>query len=181
MKLKEEPLKHELIYDGTVVRLYRDEARMPDGTVAPREVVCHPGGVTVAMEDEQGSFFLVRQWRYAQGREMIEFPAGKREPGEAPLETAIREIKEETGYEGTDFRYLGEIVPTGAYDSEVIHMYTCKKGAYTGQKTDPDEYLEVMTRPLDEIEELVHRHLITDAKTIIAMYFIKQVKQEETQ
>ena len=88
MNLDEKTLKQEAVYDGIILHVHKDVAEMPDGTTAPREVVEHPGGVGIAMEDESGKFFLVRQYRYAQHEVTLEFPAGKKEKGEDPLSTA---------------------------------------------------------------------------------------------
>ena len=122
MDLKEKQLSADYRFRGHIINVRVDEARMPDGQIVSREVVEHPGGVGIALEDEEGKFFLVTQWRYAQEQVTIEFPAGKREKGEDDLLTARREIIEETGYEGEDFVYLGSMIPTGAYDSEQIGM-----------------------------------------------------------
>ena len=117
MELKETTVKETTVYDGHIIKVRLDEAKLPNGETAPREVVVHPGGVGIALEDEDGRFFFVTQWRYGQGMVMLEYPAGKKEPGEDPLTTAKREIVEETGYEGKHFVHLGSLVPTPAYDS----------------------------------------------------------------
>ncbi|MBQ6355871.1 MAG: NUDIX hydrolase [Solobacterium sp.] len=179
MELIEKTCSRRLRYEGPVVKVYEDDALMPSGNHALRVVVDHPGGVAVAMEDEEGRFFVVTQWRYAQRCLMIEYPAGKREEGEDPVTTAAREIREETGYEGVDFRYLGKMVPTGAYDSEIIHMYACRKGAYTGQQLDKDEYLEVASMSLDELRDAVMDGGITDAKTIVMTFKLIELKKQE--
>ena len=179
MELIEKTCSRRLRYEGPVVKVYEDDAQMPTGNHALRVVVEHPGGVAIAMEDEEGRFFVVTQWRDAQRCLMVEYPAGKREEGEDPLMTAAREIREETGYEGTDFRYLGKMVPTGAYDSEVIHMYACRKGKHTGQHLDKDEYLEVTSMSLDELRDAIMDGGITDAKTIVMTFKLMELKKQE--
>ena len=86
-------------FHGKVINLRTDLATAPDGSEVYREVVEHPGGVAIALEDEDGTFFMVTQYRYAQEKILLEFPAGKKEIGEDPMDTAKREIIEETGYE----------------------------------------------------------------------------------
>ncbi|MBR4444558.1 MAG: NUDIX hydrolase [Solobacterium sp.] len=179
MNMKEETLKKEIVYDGKIITVRSDTARTPEGDIVPREVVEHPGGVGIAMEDEEGKFFMVTQYRYAQECVTIEFPAGKKEYGEDPLTTAKREIVEETGYEGTDFVYLGKMFPTPAYDSEVVDFYYTKKGAYRGQHLDADEYLNLSRMSLDEIIDAAVEGKIPDAKTMCMALLIQQMKARQ--
>ena len=174
---KEETLKKEYKYNGHIIRVRLDEAKTPDGNTVPREVVEHPGGVGIALEDEEGKFFMVTQYRYAQEKIMIEYPAGKKEPGEDPLETARREIIEETGYEGVDFVRLGQMVPTPAYDTEVIDLFYAKTGEFLGQHLDEDEYLNVSRMSLEEITEKIITGEITDAKTMGMTFLVQEYKR----
>lgn len=177
MDLTETTLTETELYKGLILRVRKDTARMPDGQVADREVVEHPGGVGIALEDPaDGKFFFVTQWRYAQGTVTLEFPAGKKEAGEDPFVTGQREIIEETGYEGTDWRYLGRIFPTPAYDTEVIELYYARKGAFRGQHLDADEYLNVKKYSLDEITQMILEHKIPDAKTVSMTFLLKELK-----
>ena len=168
-ELEEKTLTKHYVYTGPIVNLREDTAEMPDHSVADRILVEHPGGVGIALEDENGKFFFVSQWRYAQSEVTLEYPAGKREKGEDDLTVAKREIAEETGYEGTDWVYLGTIYPTPAYDSETIGMYYAKKGKYVGQHLDQDEFLDVIRLPIDKVYQRVDRGEIYDAKTLAAL------------
>lgn len=174
--LAQKTLKKETVFDGQILHVRRDEARMPDGQIVEREVVEHPGGVGIALEDEDGRFYVVRQWRYAQEQETLEYPAGKKEKGEDPLMTAKREIVEETGYEGTDWKYLGSMMPTPAYDTEVIELYYARKGAFRGQHLDSDEDLDVKTCSLEELTEEVLAGTIRDAKTMYLTLLLRELK-----
>lgn len=176
--LTEKTLKKKYIYHGQILTVREDEAQMPDGQIVPREVVEHPGGVGIALEDEDGRFFFVTQWRYAQEEVTLEYPAGKREKGEDDLKTAQREIIEETGYEGTDWVYLGEMYPTPAYDSETVGMYYAKKGKFLGQHLDSDEYLNVSELTLDEITDKIVKGEVHDAKTISMTFLLKEFRKE---
>jgi len=176
-EMKEVALKKEIIYQGNVIHVRKDEARLPDGKVAPREVVEHPGGVGIALESPEGKFYFVKQWRYAQEMIMLEYPAGKKEKGEDPLTTAKREIIEETGYEGIDFVYLGKVVPTPAYDNEVIDLYYAKQGEYKGVHLDEDEYLNLYQYTLEEITDFIYQGKVTDAKTIAMTFLLKEYKR----
>lgn len=176
-ELEEKTLTKKYVYEGPVVNLREDTAEMPDHTTAPRTLVEHPGGVGIALEDEDGTFFFVSQWRYAQSCVTLEYPAGKREKGEDDLAVAKREIAEETGYEGKDWVYLGTIYPTPAYDSETIGLYYAKKGDYVGQHLDRDEHINVSKLTLDEITEKIVNGEIHDAKTVSMTFLVKEMKE----
>ena len=175
--LSQKKLSEEEIFDGYIIRVRRDKAKMPDGQIVDREVVEHPGGVAIALEDENGEFYMVTQWRYAQEQVTMEYPAGKKEPGEDPLETAKREIIEETGYEGVDWKYLGSMMPTPAYDTEVIELYYARKGAFKGQHLDSDEDLDVRTYSLEELTERTEKGELRDAKTMYMTLLLQELKR----
>ncbi len=175
--LSQKKLSEEEIYKGFMLRVRKDKAQLPDGQCVEREVVEHPGGVAIALEDEKGEFYMVTQWRYAQEQVTLEFPAGKKEPGEDPLETAKREIIEETGYEGKDWRLIGSMMPTPAYDTEVIELYYAKKGAFRGQHLDSDEDLDVRTYSLKELTDKAVRGELHDAKTMYMALLVNELKR----
>jgi len=179
--LKEEQVSTEYQYQGKIVKMRTDRAKMPDGAIVDREVVEHPGGVGIAMEDAEGKFYMVTQWRYAQKGVFVEFPAGKKEKGEDPLTTARREIVEETGYEGTEFTYLGRLVPTPAYDEEVIDLYYTRQGKHVGQHLDSDEFINLSRMSLPEIIDQIMAGGITDAKTIAMAFLIQERKKRMNQ
>ena len=114
MELIEQKLKTLTSYHGVIVNVRLDEARLPDGSTAKREVVEHPGGVTVLPLEADGTVWCVRQYRYPFSRTLLELPAGKLEPGEAPERAAARELSEETGLSAGRLQYLGANFPLGA-------------------------------------------------------------------
>jgi len=162
------------VFDGQILQVRVDQLRLDDGQQVSREVVVHHGGAAVALQADDGSFLMVRQYRYGSGQYQLEFPAGKKEPGEDGLAVVTREVAEETGYEGRGFVSLGSIVPTGAYDSEVIDMFYARQGAYVGQHLDSDERLEVLRMTLDELTAKVMDNEIVDAKTIVMIMMLNQ-------
>ena len=176
MDMQEVPVKQTTVYDGHIIKVRLDEARLPDGTTAPREVVEHPGGVGIALEGEDGKFFFVTQYRYGQEAVMLEYPAGKKEAGEDPMTTAKREIIEETGYEGEDFVHLGSLVPTPAYDTEVIELYYARQGKFVGQHLDADENINLSRLSLDEIIDNIVAGEVSDAKTVAMSFLIREFK-----
>ncbi|MBR5525026.1 MAG: NUDIX hydrolase, partial [Clostridia bacterium] len=110
--LTEKTLSQSTAFQGRLLRLRVDEALLPDGTTAGREVVEHPGGVGVLALTEDRKVLLVRQYRYPYGEILTEIPAGKRDPGEDPLTTGMRELEEETGYRANTFTPLGVVYPS---------------------------------------------------------------------
>ena len=169
MHLREDTIKSELMFDGKVVKLYKDEARLEDGSIVSRELIKHPGGVCVVPLDDEGNVYMVRQFRYPFQTQLIEIPAGKLEYGEDHRQCGLRELKEEAGAECRRFTYLGKLYPTVAYDSEVIHMYLAQDLSFGEQKLDDDEFLDVFKVPFDKAIEMVMNGEILDSKTQIAL------------
>lgn len=165
----ETPLHSTTLYSGKIIRLRRDEVRLENGHTTTREVVEHNGGIAVAALTDRDELLMVRQLRYPYGKELLEVPAGKREGTEDPLLGGQRELREETGAVGRDYRFLGEIYPTPGYCSEIIWLYACRVDTIGANAPDPDEFLDVARIPLDTAEQMVLRGEIPDAKTQIAV------------
>ena len=167
--LREEPLEQTYRYKGKIINLRVDQARLPNGRTASREVVEHPGGVCIAALTEQNELLFVRQFRYPFQNVLLELPAGKLEPGETPLEAVRREQLEETGTCGETYVSLGRSYATPAYCTEQIHIWACRITSRGEQHLDPDEFLEVEAVPLERAVELVLSNQIPDAKTQIGI------------
>ncbi len=156
-------------YDGKIVKLFVDKARLENGDIVTREVIKHPGGVCVVPLDNDNNVILVRQFRYPHARALLEVPAGKLEYGEDPEKCGLRELKEETGCTCDSFVSLGKLLPTPAYDTEITYMYLAR-GLHGGeQDLDDDEFLEVEKIPLEKAAEMIMNNEIDDAKTQIAI------------
>ena len=169
MDMTEKTLSSERIYDGAIIHVRRDRVLLPNGRTSVREVVEHPGGVGILAVDGDGMVLLVRQYRYAFGRTLLEIPAGKREPGEEPLVTARRELREETGVTADSWTPLGQLIASpGCYD-ETLYLYLAP-GLHSGD-TDPDEdeFLSVERMPMAELTRRCLADAITDAKTVCAV------------
>lgn len=167
--LFEKKLSSELIYDGKILRLTRDTALLENGETAFREVVHHSGGVCVLPLDDDGNVLFVKQFRYPFASVLLEIPAGKREPGEDPLQCGIRELSEEVGARASEIIPLGKLYPTVAYNTEVIYMYLARGLSFHDQHLDADEFVDVIRIPLKEAYEMVMRDEIPDSKTQIAI------------
>jgi len=126
-ELTEHQISSELVFDGKLLKVYRDQVSLPDGSRGEREYIRHPGAVAVVPLFDDGSVLLERQFRYPQGRVFIEIPAGKLEPNEPHLETAKRELLEETGYSAAEWTRLGVIHTAIAYTNEAIEIFIARK------------------------------------------------------
>ena len=158
------------MFDGALLHVRRDRVRLPDGAEATREYVVHPGAVLMVPILADGRLVLERQFRYPVGRVMLEFPAGKIDPCETPLATAQRELREETGYTAGTWEHLGTVHPEIGYSTEVIEMYVATNLAHVGAQLDDGEFLDVVLMPEDELLAAFDAGLVTDGKTIAALF-----------
>ncbi len=179
--LTERKKTSELIYDGKVLHLYRDEILLPDGSEGVREYCNHNGGVCVLPLTDEGEVICVKQYRYAHQRCTIEIPAGKLEKGErAHLEeAALRELREETGATCDELIYLGEMYPSPALLSEVIYIYFARGLHFGEQDLDDDEFLDCLRIPLDRMLEMIAEGQLPDAKTQIAAMRVHLLLEQE--
>lgn len=169
MHLEEKTTASETVYNGKIFKVTKDSALLENGAEVQRDVVHHSGGVTVIPVNEKNEILMVRQYRYPHHKVMLEIPAGKLEPGESHYDCGKRELLEETGCTCREYKYIGEVVPTPAYVSEVIHMYMASGLEYSEQNLDDDEFLEVEKVPLEKAVEMVMNGEITDSKTQIGV------------
>jgi len=147
----------------------RDVVRLPDGSQATREYILHPGAAAIVALFDDGRILLERQYRYAQRREFIELPAGKLEPNEPHLETAKRELLEETGYTAAQWQRLGVLHTAIAYTDEAIELFLARKLTRGAAKLDAGEFLETLIVPFDEAIAMALDGRITDVKTVAGL------------
>ena len=167
--LEEKKVSGEEVYRGGFLRLYRDVVRLPDGTQGVREYIRHPGAVLILPLLPGGRVLLERQFRYPHGRAFIELPAGKKEAGEPALETARRELLEETGYVAREWTRLGVIHNAIAYSDEGIELFVAQELERRTARLDKGEFLEVFETSVAEAVAMVRDGRITDAKTVAAL------------
>lgn len=170
MNLYEKTVSQDVRFNGHIINLRVDNALLPNGNHATREVVEHPGGVCVAALTAEQELLFVRQFRYPYGEVLLELPAGKLDrDGEDPLEAGKRELREETGAVAENYRSLGKLYPSPGYCDEIIHLYLAQNLSFGESDPDEDEFLECERIPLDRAVEMVLQNEITDAKTQVAV------------
>lgn len=176
----ERTLQSREIFSGKILRLTLDTVELENGKEARREVVHHHGGAAVIPMTETGEVYLVRQYRYAMGQELLEIPAGKLEAGEDPLPAARRELLEECGLLADHMTDLQPIYPSVGYDSEVIHMYLATGLHPARQHLDEDEFLDVCRVPLDQAVAWIQQGEIRDGKTVAGLLKVKLLLEKRT-
>lgn len=172
--LVETTLSSDTVYQGHFLHVKRDRVRLPDGREAPREYVVHPGAVMIVALLPDGRLVMERQFRYPVGRVMVEFPAGKLDAGEGGLACAQRELREETGYTARRWARAGVMHPVIGYATELIEVWFAD-GLTAGERhLDEGEFLDVFAATQEELEDGMRDGLLTDAKTIVGMMWLRQ-------
>lgn len=167
--LRETPLDSTLVFQGRLLQVHVDRVRLPDGSEAVREYARHPGAVVILPLLESGELLFERQFRYPLARSFLELPAGKIDPGEAPAETAVRELREETGHVAGVWHHLGVMHPCIGYSNERIEVFLARDLVQeSGPQPDPGEFLEILTLDIHAVRAAIRDGRITDAKTITA-------------
>ncbi len=179
MELREKQLESEQLFEGKIVRLYRDTVELPNGKTAFREVVRHPGGVIILPIDGEGNVRMVRQFRYPFGRAILEIPAGKLEYGEEPFSAARRELSEEIGATAERWTDLGKLLPTPGFCDEVHHLYLARELTFGETHPDEDEFLEQVKLPFDEAWAMAADGRLQDGKTVAALMRARVLMEEE--
>lgn len=172
--LVERCTESELLLRGNFLEVRRDQVVLPDGGQASREYILHPGAVLVVPLLDNGRLLLERQYRYAVQRVLLEFPAGKIDPGEDPLVCAQRELREETGYRAREWAYAGTLHNAAAYSDERIEIWFARGLSPGVQQLDAGEFIELVQRHEDELDALMLSGELTDAKTLIALQWLQR-------
>ena len=179
MNLEEKQLSFDYKFKGKIINLRVDEALLPNGATATREVVEHNGGICVVPITENGEVLMVEQYRYPYGEVILEIPAGKRDGNEEPLEGGKRELREETGAVAENYTFLGELYPTPGYCGEVIYMYLATGLSFGETDPDDDEFLNVKKIPLEKAVDMIMKGEIKDAKTQTAILKVERMLKND--
>lgn len=162
-------INRETKFTGRIIRIDTGTVRLDDGREAQREVMVHPGGVGVlpVLDD---AVVLVRQFRIAIGRDMLEIPAGKFEPGDTPEKRALAELEEETGYSAGRLESIGKMYPSVGILSEALHLFLAFDLRQVLARPEWDEQIEVVTMSLAEVRSGLRKHAFEDGKTRVALH-----------
>jgi ADP-ribose pyrophosphatase len=175
--LIESKLKSQELFRGSFLHAFRDTVTLPDGTQASREYVIHPGAVMIVplleMPGQPLQLVMERQFRYPVKQVMLEFPAGKLDPNESTLECAQRELFEETGYSAKQWAKAGVMHPVISYSTEFIEIWFAKDLSLGERQLDPGEFLEVITKTPEALQQACLKGEVTDGKTITGMFWLQ--------
>ena len=177
MTFEEKTLKSEMIYEGAIINLRKDKVTVEHGT-SYREIVEHNGGAVLAAVTPEGKMVMVRQYRKAAERVMLEAPAGKIDKGEDPVQAAVRELKEETGYTAGKVTFLTQFYPSVGYSEEILYLYLCTDLIPGETNFDENEALDIEEMDIDTLYRMAMDGDIEDAKTAIAIFMVKSLLAE---
>ena len=172
--LYEKTLHSETIYEGRIIDVRVEDVQLPNGKQSKRELIDHPGAVAIIAQTPDDKILAVRQYRKALGKAIVEIPAGKLEQGEEPELTAVRELEEETGYTCEKLEKVISFYTSPGFANELVHLYVAKGLTKKGeQSADEDEFLDLLHLSIEEMEVMLDRQEIHDAKTAYALMYLK--------
>ena len=173
--LIESEVSTETVFTGALLNVRKDCVRLPNGQESVREYIVHPGAVVILAFLPNGNLLFERQFRYPLHRIFLELPAGKIDQGEAIIDTARRELREETGYAASEWEYLGVMHPCIGYSDEHIEIFAARGLHLAGEKQlDHNEFLDVVELSPAEAKQAVWDGRITDAKTITSLFWLEK-------
>ncbi|MFM6985936.1 MAG: NUDIX domain-containing protein [Hydrogenophaga sp.] len=173
--LREQTVSRTGLLRGHFLHVVRDTVRLPAGGQATREYVLHPGAVMVIGLLGDGQVVLERQYRHPMGQVMLEFPAGKRDPGESSRACAERELREETGYRAREWAFAGRLAPTVAYSDEIIDLWFAR-GLVPGERQlDEGECLDVISVSPQAVLDACRSGAIVDGKSLVGALWLQNV------
>lgn len=179
MDFYEKTEKESIIYQGKIIKVKELDIKLPNGLMDKREIVEHPGAVAILTTTKDGKIVLIKQFRKACEEILWEIPAGKLEKGEAPLDCAKRELKEETGYTARNWALLGKFYTSPGFCNELIYIYLASNLIAGEAILDEDENLEQYLLDSSQIDNLIENGHIKDMKTITALLFFKQLQSKD--
>ncbi|SES81981.1 ADP-ribose pyrophosphatase [Oceanobacillus limi] len=178
-KFEEKTIHTEKIYEGKVVHVQVDQVKLPNGKESTRELIKHPGAVSIIPITKENKIIFVEQYRKPLEKSLVEIPAGKLEPGENPEVTAIRELEEETGYTTKELSFVSSFYTSPGFADELMHIYMAKNLEIVDQPLlpDEDEFVEVVELSLEEAKAYVREERIHDAKTNYAILYLEMLER----
>lgn len=173
--LREEQVSQQTLLRGHFLHVVRDAVRLPSGRDASREYVLHPGAVMVIALLDDGQVVLERQYRHPMRQVMLEFPAGKLDPGEGSRACAERELHEETGYRARDWAFAGRLAPTVAYSDEIIDIWFARGLTPGERQLDDGEFLDVVSASPQMLQEACRSGAVIDGKSLVGALWLQNV------
>ncbi len=173
--LREIKLSSETIFKGKLLHVVRDEVQLPNGKISIREGIKHPGAVVIIPFLNESTLIMERQYRYYPNEIFYELPAGKTDRGEDFLTTGKRELLEETGYEAKTWTFISHLYPAIGYADEKMAIYAASDLTMRQVNRDEDEFLEIIEIPLNKALEMLRRGEITDAKTMVGLFWAEKL------
>ena len=177
MIVEEKTISSERIYEGRILNLRKDEVQVKDNKTSYREIVEHNGGVALAAVTPEGKMVLVKQYRKAAEKAVLEVPAGKIEKGEDHRLTAERELKEETGYTAGKIEFITSFYSSIGYSTEVIYLYLATELVPGETEFDDNEAIDILEYELSELKQMIFNREIEDAKTIAAILLTESIME----
>ncbi|GAB4121966.1 MAG: NUDIX domain-containing protein [Sideroxydans sp.] len=174
MDLTEKKIISRVMYEGSFLKVLKDEVQLPDGSVSTREYLTHPGAVAMLAILDNGKLLFERQHRYPWHQDFIELPAGKIDAGEDILATAQRELLEETGYVAREWQHLATAAPCIGYSDERMEYFIARGLTHQGGRLDEGEFLEVFELSLEEALVWIRDGRIIDSKTIVGLFWLER-------
>lgn len=160
----------KLIHKWKQLSLIESDIELPNQKKVTHTTITHPGATVILPLFSNGNLLLLKQFRPSINDWLYELPAGTLEPGELPLDCAMRELEEETHYSTNHFQYIGELIPLAGFCDEVQHLYIAKELNKTSRLTcDDDEIIEVLSLTISEVEQMIIDGKINDSKTIACL------------
>ncbi|MFC1865959.1 NUDIX hydrolase [Chloroflexota bacterium] len=173
----EETLSSRTIYEGAILKLRLDDVMLPDGKITRREIVEHSDAVAIVAVDGKKNILLVKQFRKPMEEELLEVPAGCVEPGEEPVATVSREMREETGYRPNKIRKLGGFYSSPGFCTEYMHVYLATDLVADSLHAEDTDYIDVIRVPREKVEGLIDSGALRDAKSIAGLLlYLKSLK-----
>ena len=170
MFFEEKTVSAKTVFQGKIIDVRVDMVSLPNGEIAQRDIVKHPGGVGIVAITDDDKIIMVKQFRKPIEKAIYEIPAGKLDKNEEPLKCGRRELMEETGAVADNFFYLGYMYPSPGFDDEVTHMYLATGLHFGENNLDEDEFLDVEYFTKEEVLDMIMNNEINDAKTVIGFF-----------
>lgn len=176
MTFEEKSIESKIVYEGPVFRV-RQHLVDTVGGRSLRDVVEHSGGAVIVAVTDEGKILMEKQFRKPVESDFLELPAGKADPGEDPETTAVRELREETGYTAGSVKHLVSYYPTCGYSNELLHVFLCRDLKKGEKQWDEDECIELIEMYPDEIMEKIQTGEIKDSKTMVGVLYAKMMNE----